>query len=143
MQPAARRRQGISHVLPVVEQNVRSPDLVCGETQVLHPRMFALVPLEVVVEPALKHTQTRTQCGLQRTGEDWCSHYLGLCFTGTRVLMMGPRLHVKQQRTETPSTTSSPPRVLTIRSHMLVVSIWFFSSCKKPKHKPKQINTSF
>lgn len=89
MQLAARRRQGFSHVLPVVEQNVRSPDLVCGETQVLHPRMFTLVPLEVVVEPALKHTQTRTQCGLQRAGEDWCSHYLGLCFTGTRVLMMG------------------------------------------------------
>lgn len=43
-------------VVPVVEQDVRSPDLVCGEPQVLHPGVLALVPLEVVVEPALKHT---------------------------------------------------------------------------------------
>lgn len=49
-----RRRRGCS--LPVVEQDVRSPDLVRGETEVLHPGMFALVPLEVVVEPALRRT---------------------------------------------------------------------------------------
>lgn len=87
MQLAERRRRGVLHVLPVVEQDVRSPDLVRGETEVFHPGMFALVPLEVVVEPALKHTQTRTQCGLQGTGEDWCPPPPLPCFgfTGTHV----------------------------------------------------------
>lgn len=46
--------------LPVVQQDVRSPDLVCGEAEVLHAGMFALVPLEVVVEPALRHTHKDT-----------------------------------------------------------------------------------
>lgn len=68
--------------LPVVEQNVRSPDLVGGETEVFHPGMLALVPLEVVVEPALKHTHTR--CGRRRTGGRRCSRCLGFWFTGTR-----------------------------------------------------------
>lgn len=47
-------------VLPVVEQDVWCPDLVCGEAEVFHSGMFALVPLEIVVEPALKHTNTET-----------------------------------------------------------------------------------
>lgn len=41
-------------VLPVVQQDVGCPHLVCGEAQVLHPRMFALVPLQVMVVPVLK-----------------------------------------------------------------------------------------
>lgn len=45
-------------LLPVVQQDVRGPDLVRGEAEVLHPGMLALVPLEVVVEPALRHTDT-------------------------------------------------------------------------------------
>lgn len=60
--------------LPVVEQDVRSPDLVCGETEVFHTGMFTLVPLEVVVEPALKRTQTRSQCGLQGGQEKTGTH---------------------------------------------------------------------
>ena len=48
------------HVLPVVEQDVWRPDLICGEAEVLNSGMFALVPLEIVVEPALKHTHTHT-----------------------------------------------------------------------------------
>lgn len=43
-------------VLPVVEQDVWCPDLVRGEAEVFHSGMLALVPLEIVVEPALKHT---------------------------------------------------------------------------------------
>lgn len=49
-------------VLPVVEQDVWCPDLICGEAEVFHSRMFALVPLEIVVEPTLKHTDTDTVC---------------------------------------------------------------------------------
>lgn len=55
---ATRPEGAILDVLPVVEQDVRSPDLVCGETEVFHPGVLALVPLEVVVEPALKHKHT-------------------------------------------------------------------------------------
>lgn len=50
------------YVLPVVEQDVWSPHLVCGETEVFHSGMLALVPLKVVVEPALKDTDTDTVC---------------------------------------------------------------------------------
>lgn len=46
------------HALPVVEQDVWRPDLICGEAEVFNSRMFALVPLEIVVEPTLKHTHT-------------------------------------------------------------------------------------
>lgn len=41
-------------VLPVVEQDVGGPDLLRGEAEVLHARVLALVPLEVVVEPTLQ-----------------------------------------------------------------------------------------
>lgn len=57
-------------VLPVVEQDVWCPDLVRGETEVFHSRMLALVPLEIVVEPALKHTDADKVC-----------HSLLFCFT--------------------------------------------------------------
>lgn len=49
-------------VLPVVEEDVWCPDLICGEAEVFHSRMFTLVPLEIVVEPTLKHTDTHTVC---------------------------------------------------------------------------------
>lgn len=49
-----RRAPGLhSGVLPVVEQDVRRPDLIRGEAEVFHSRVFALVPLEVVVKPTL------------------------------------------------------------------------------------------
>lgn len=51
---ACRRVRGVrSGVLPVVEQDVRRPDLIRGEAEVFHPGVFALVPLEVVVKPGL------------------------------------------------------------------------------------------
>ena len=40
-------------VLPVVEQDVWRPHLVCGEAEVFHSGVLALVPLEIVVEPTL------------------------------------------------------------------------------------------
>lgn len=95
--------------LPVVEQDVRSPDLVRGETEVLHPGMLALVPLEVVVEPALRHTHTFFMF-------TWAS------FTPNAAQSL--YLHSEQQ------ITTRRLGVLTIRSQMLVVRIWFFSSCK-------------
>ena len=52
--------RGFVRVLPVVEQNVRRPHLLGGEAEVPHAGMLALVPLEVVVEPALQ-TQTQGQ----------------------------------------------------------------------------------
>lgn len=71
-------------VLPVVEQDVRGPDLVRGEAEVLHPGMFALVPLEIVVKPTLKRTEAHTAC-------------LPLhCSTGNRrYLQPPPGLHVR------------------------------------------------
>lgn len=49
-----RRAPGLrSGVLPVVEQDVRRPDLIRGEAEVFHSWVFALVPLEVVVKPTL------------------------------------------------------------------------------------------
>lgn len=47
-------------VLPVVEKDIWCPNLVCGEAEVFDSGMFALVPLEIVVEPTLKHTHTDT-----------------------------------------------------------------------------------
>lgn len=41
------------HVLPVVEQDVWCPDLICGETEVFNSGVFTLVPLEVVIVPTL------------------------------------------------------------------------------------------
>lgn len=46
-------------VLPVVEEDVGCPDLICCEAEVFNSGVFALVPLEIVVEPALKHTQAQ------------------------------------------------------------------------------------
>ena len=40
-------------VLPVVEKDVWGPNLVCGKTQVFDARVFRLVPLEIMIEPAL------------------------------------------------------------------------------------------
>ena len=40
-------------VLPVVEQDVWRPHLVCCEAEVFHSGVLALVPLEIVVEPTL------------------------------------------------------------------------------------------
>lgn len=51
-------------VLPVVEEDVRRPDLICGEAEVFHSGMFTLVPLEIVVVPTLKHTDEDTVCRL-------------------------------------------------------------------------------
>lgn len=42
-------------VLPVVEQDIWCPDLICGEAEVFDSGMFALVPLEIVIEPTLKN----------------------------------------------------------------------------------------
>ena len=40
-------------VLPVVQKDVWGPNLVCGKTQVFYARVFRLVPLEIMIEPAL------------------------------------------------------------------------------------------
>lgn len=45
-------------VLPVVEQDVWRPHLICGEAEVFHSGVFTLVPLEIVVEPTLKRRDT-------------------------------------------------------------------------------------
>lgn len=44
--------------LPVVEEDVWGPDLIRGKAKIFHSRMFALVPLEIVVIPSLQHTNT-------------------------------------------------------------------------------------
>lgn len=44
--------------LPVVEEDVWGPNLICGKAKIFHSRMFALVPLEIVVVPSLQHTNT-------------------------------------------------------------------------------------
>lgn len=65
-------------VLPVVEQDVWGPDLVCGEAEVFHPGVLALVPLEIMVEPTLQHTEAETVSPLDGTSSQTLSVYISV-----------------------------------------------------------------
>jgi hypothetical protein len=41
-------------VLPVVEEDVWRPHLVSCEPKVFHSRVFSLVPLKIMIKPALE-----------------------------------------------------------------------------------------
>ena len=43
--------------LLVVKDDVRSPDVVTGHVELLHPAILLRVPLELVVPPELLHPQ--------------------------------------------------------------------------------------
>lgn len=42
--------------VPVVQKDVRCPDLVCSESEVFHAWVLRLIPLQVVVIPVLGKT---------------------------------------------------------------------------------------
>lgn len=61
-------------VLPVVQQDVRCPYLVSGEAEVFNARVLGLIPLKVMVEPALKRQDKVTldfHCVFNAQGRDY------------------------------------------------------------------------
>lgn len=82
------------YVIPVVEQDVGCPHLLGGEAKVLHAWMLALVPLEIVVEPALCGAETVSNRGNHRPSgfmRGLLSRFASLC------LMCEEQSHVKMK----------------------------------------------
>lgn len=45
----------INAYIPIIQQDVRRPDLVCGKAKVFDTWVFRLVPLKVMIIPVLKN----------------------------------------------------------------------------------------
>lgn len=85
--------------IPVVQQNVRPPDLVVGESDVGHSRIVGDVPAQVDISPVLRDKTAEPSFRVslaEPTNLNWCFKGGGVLLVRTHSFCVQPvHLHTK------------------------------------------------